>query len=164
MDQASKASDALAAGNFSSAVSLYTTALKTFPEAPDYYIKRSTALSRLTPPDYEASLRDAEQAVVHATSRAKRELIAQAQLRRAVALFGLEKWGDARKCLEWSQKLNEKEKSLAMWLVKTEQKLKGLGDDDKRSKVTVEEVPDIQISNVDAQAEPSDAHTSKRES
>lgn len=80
-----------------------------------------------------------------ATKRAKRELIADSQLRRAITLFNLERYGDAKQCLQWVKKLNEKEKSLAIWEMKAEAKLKGLEDGDERGKVTVEETPHVEV-------------------
>lgn len=80
-----------------------------------------------------------------ATKRAKRELIADSQLRRAVTLFNLERYGDAKQCLQWVKKVNEKEKTMAIWEMKAEAKLKGLEDGDERRKVTIEETPDIEV-------------------
>ena len=119
MDQACRGATAIAGGDFKAAVSHYTDALAQNPQAVDYYIKRSTAYTRLSPPDHEHAFKDAEIAVALATKRAKRELIGQAQLRRAIALFGLERWADSKQCLEWVKKLNEKEKSLSIWEMKT---------------------------------------------
>ena len=59
------------------------------------------AYTRLSPPDHQAAFNDAELAVSLATKRAKRELIADSQLRRAVTLFNLERYGDAKQCLHW---------------------------------------------------------------
>jgi len=145
MDQAARGASALAAGDFKSAVSHYTDAICSNPQAVDYYIKRSTACARSSPVDHESALKDAETAVVLATKRAKRELIAQAQLRRGVALFGLERWADAKQCFQWVKKLNEKEKTLAMWDMKIEIKLKGLEAGDDRAKLTAKEMPDVEI-------------------
>lgn len=80
-----------------------------------------------------------------ATKRAERELIADSQLRRAVTLFHLERYGDAKQCLQWVKKLNEKEKTLAIWEMKVEAKLKGLEDGDERGTVTVEETPEVEV-------------------
>lgn len=41
--------------------------------------------------------------------------MATAQFRRAVALHGLKRYGDARLCLSWTRKFNEKEKALGIW-------------------------------------------------
>lgn len=145
MDQARKGAAALASGDFKAAVSDYTEALAQNPQAVDYYIKRSTAYTRLSPPNHELAFKDAELAVVQATKRAKRELIGQAQLRRAIALFSLERWADSKQCLAWVKKCNEKENSLAIWEMKIAGKIKGLAEDDERVKVMVKEVPDVQV-------------------
>lgn len=141
MIAASKGAAALAAGQYNEAIKLYTSAISQNPNAVDYYIKRSTAYQRTT--DFEAALTDAEIAVVLAHKRAKRELIAQAQLRRGIALFGLEQYADAQFVLNIVKKLDEKEKSLGVWEMKVNAKLKGLPDGDERGKVTVKEMPEI---------------------
>ena len=145
MEQASRGASALSSGDFASAITHYTEALTTNVTAVDYYIKRSTAYTRMSPADHQASLKDAETAVQLAVKRAKRELIAQSQLRRAVALFGLERFADAKQCLEWSKKYNEKEKTLPIWAMKIDSKLKGLEEGDPRAAVTVKETPDVDV-------------------
>ena len=145
MEQASRGASALSSGDFASAIAHYTEALTTNATAVDYYIKRSTAYTRMSPADHQASLKDAETAVQLAVKRAKRELIAQSQLRRAVALFGLERFADAKQCLEWSKKYNEKEKTLPIWAMKIDSKLKGLEEGDPRAAVTVKETPDVDV-------------------
>ena len=145
MDHAQRGASAIASSDFKTAVSHYTEAISQNAQAVDYYIKRSTAYTRLSPPNHELAFRDSETAVALATKRAKRELIAQAQLRRAIALFGLERWADSKQCFQWVKKLNEKEKSLAIWEMKVEGKLKGLGEEDDRTQVTIKEVPDIEL-------------------
>ena len=144
MDQASRGASAIDAGNFRLAVTCYTEAITQNPQAVNYYIQRSKAYTRLSPPDHQAAFNDAELAVSLAAKRAKRELIADSQLRRAVTLFHLERYGDAKQCLQWVKKLNEKEKTLAIWEMKAEAKLKGLQDGDDRGKVTVQETPDVE--------------------
>ncbi len=145
MDQAVRGASAIAAGDFKLAVTCYTEAIAQKPHAVNYYIQRSKAYTRLSPPDHQAAFNDAEIAVSLATKRAKRELIADSQLRRAVTLFNLERYGDAMQCLQWVKKLNEKEKTLAIWEMKAEAKLKGLEDGDERGKVTVIETPIVQV-------------------
>lgn len=145
MDQAARGAAALAAGDFAAAVSHYTDAISSNHLAVDYYIKRSTAYTRVSPPDHSSALRDAEIAVNLAAKRGKRELIAQSQLRRGIALFGLERWADARECFNWVRKLNEKEKSLQIWGIKVEGRLKGLEEGDERAKATVKEIPDVEL-------------------
>ena len=80
-----------------------------------------------------------------ATKRAKRELIADSQLRRAITLFNLERYGDAKLCLHWVRILNEEEKTLPIWEMKAEAKLKGLEEGDERGKVTVVQTPEIDV-------------------
>lgn len=145
MDQAAKGKSALASGDFSTAITHYSNAISSSPNAVDYYIQRSTAHTRASPPDHAAALKDAEIAVVLANKRAKRELIASSQLRRAIALFGVERWADSRQCLQWVKKLNEKEKSLPIWEAKVDGKLKSLSEGDERAQTTVQEVPDAAV-------------------
>ncbi|MCJ1422861.1 hypothetical protein MMC29_000741 [Sticta canariensis] len=148
MDEAAHGASALAAADFSSAVKHYTNAIASNPQAVDYYIKRSIAYIRVAPAEPASALTDAEVAVLLASKRGKRELIAQSQLRRAIALFGLERWGDAQQCFDWVSKIDEKEKSLKIWGMKVEGKLKGLEEGDERRKVTVKEIPEIELPKV----------------
>ena len=145
MDQAARGASAIDGGNFDLAVTCYTEAIDQNPQAVTYYIQRSKAYTRLSPPNHQAAFNDADLAVSLATKRAKRELIADSQLRRAVTLFNLQRYGDAKQCLQWVKKLNEKEKTLAIWEMKTEAKLKGLDDGDERGKVIVKETPDVEL-------------------
>ena len=148
MDQAGRGASAIEGGNFKLAVACYTEAIAQNPQAVSYYIQRSKAYTRLSPPDHQAAFNDAELAVSLATKRAKRELIADSQLRRAVTLFNLERYGDAKQCLQWVKKLNEKEKTLAIWEMKAETRLRGLQDGDERGKVTVQETPNVEAPKV----------------
>ncbi|MCJ1259354.1 hypothetical protein MMC24_007191 [Lignoscripta atroalba] len=145
MDAAALGATALLNKDFSSAISHYTRALTQNHQAVDYYIKRSTAYTRLSPPNHSLALSDAEIAVVLAHKRGKRELIAQGQLRRGIALFGLERWADARQCFEWVKKLMPKESSLAIWEKKVEGKMGSLESGDERLKVVVKELPDVDV-------------------
>ncbi|KAL9019513.1 MAG: hypothetical protein Q9185_003213 [Variospora sp. 1 TL-2023] len=145
MDQAAKGAAALNSKEFSAAVSHYTDAIAVHSEAVDYYIKRSTAYTRISPPDHQAALSDAEIALSLASKRGKRELIIQAQLRRAIALFGNERYGDSRQCFEWVQQMDDKEKSLKIWEMKLEAKLKGMGEEDEKATVTVKQYPDVEV-------------------
>lgn len=144
MDQAARGASALSSKDFDSAVKHYTDAIAQNPGAVDYYIKRSTAYTRASPPDHEAAFRDSEVALVLANKRAKRELIAQAQLRRAVALSGLERYADAMQCLEWVKKLDDKEKTLAIWDSRIRGKLRGLEEGDERAKISILETPEVE--------------------
>lgn len=145
MDQAAKGAAALASSNFTAAVKHYTDAITINPQAVDYYIKRSTAHTRVSPPDHASALKDAETALVLANKRAKRELIAQSQLRRGIALFGLQRWADSKKCFEWVKKLDEKEKSIAIWEMKVDGKLRDIPEDDEARKATVEQIPNVDL-------------------
>lgn len=99
MDQASSGARALSSSDFPAAIKHYTQALLVNPRAVDYYIKRSTAYSRLKPadggPDRQAAFRDAEFALALAVDRGKRELILAAQMRRGITLYQLDRLGDA---------------------------------------------------------------------
>ncbi|KAK4983180.1 Cochaperone protein [Elasticomyces elasticus] len=143
MDYAAKGAAALSASNYAEAAKLYTEAIKASPTSPDYHIKRSMAYQRSSPPDYQSALNDAESAVVFAQKRAKRELIVQAQMRRAIALFGLERYGDAKFVLGIVKRLDPKEKMLAIWEGKTATRLKTIAEDDLRREVKAKETPAI---------------------
>ena len=145
MDQAARGAAALKEGKYTEAVAQYSTAINRSPGAVDYYIKRSTAYQRSSPPDYNAALQDAEIAVTLATQRAKRELIGQAQLRRGIALFGLGRYADAGRCFAIAKKYNEKESSLLIWEKKVEGKLRELDEGSGERGVTIADVPDVKL-------------------
>ena len=145
MDQAARGATALKEGRYSEAITQYSTAITRSPGAVDYYIKRSTAYQRSSPPDYNAALQDAEIAVNLATQRAKRELIGQAQLRRGIALFGLGRYADAGRCFSIAKGYNEKESSLLIWEKKVEGKLKELDEGAKEREVTIADVPNVKL-------------------
>lgn len=171
MDLASKGDNALAQSQASLAIQYYTRALLELPRAPNYYIQRSTAYSRLKPedggPNSHAALRDAEIAVTLAVERGKRELILAAQFRRAVSLFQLERYGDA---LFLFQMLNEKvnankqsvdrssqvqnamaasgsssklrlEVQVPVWVAKVNKKIGELAEGDEKGAVSISEYP-----------------------
>lgn len=131
------------AGKYHDAVKEYTAAISVHPNAADYYIKRSTAYQRTS--DYAAALKDAEIAVVLAVKRGKRELVTQAQLRRAIALFQLERYGNAEYVFGIVKKRDEKEKSLGIWETKVASKLATLDESDERRKVTAKELPEVEV-------------------
>lgn len=145
MEEAARGASALEKSDFPLAVTLYTKAIATNPAAVDYYIKRSTAYTRLSPADHAAAFKDAEVAVVLAHKRGKRELLWQSQLRRGIALFGLGRWGDAQGCFKWVEKLNKDEKSLKIWFAKVEGKLKGLAEGDERGTTALKEIPEVDL-------------------
>lgn len=113
--QAAKGQQAITKGDYNEAVVQFTAALKT-ANSPLWLINRSTAYQRLG--KHELALADADNAVLAATQRARRELMATAQFRRAVALHSMKRYGDARLCLTWCRKLNDKEKALGIWQAK----------------------------------------------
>ncbi|KAL9579669.1 MAG: hypothetical protein Q9212_004971 [Teloschistes hypoglaucus] len=158
MDQAAKGAAALSSKDFSTAVTHYTDAISVNSQAVDYYIKRSTAYTRTSPPDYTAAFTDAEIALKLASVRGKREFIIQAQLRRAIALFGLEQYGNSRSCFNWVKEMNKDEKTLQIWEMKITNKLNALSEDDEKAKITVERLPEVQVPSQKAQsAKPQDA-------
>ncbi|RVX71303.1 hypothetical protein B0A52_04877 [Exophiala mesophila] len=148
MAHAARGKAALEAFDYPKALSHFTLALIEFPTSPDNYMLRSTAFARLTPPRYDLALQDAEFAVAFAKKREKREKILAAQQRRAVALFGLGKYADAKFILTSIQALRPADsKPLKMegdmWLAKVERKLKDMSVEDRKH--TTKEFPDIRI-------------------
>lgn len=157
MDDARKGDAALSASKPDEAIQHYTTALKVNPSAVKYYIGRSTAYQRTS--KYAESLNDADIAVVLAKKRGSRELIKDAQFRRAVALYHLGKYADADFLLRIVKGLDDKDKMLPIWESKIATKLKNLADDEQRA-VTVKETPDVEIpSATTATAPPASAKT-----
>ena len=156
MDHAKRGADALASSDGLTALSSYTKALVEHPFSPDYFIQRSVAFTRLKPPRYDLSLRDAELALLLGQKRAKRESIQAAQQRRVVALYGLQQYHDAAFILQTMEKWRpntDKDKSQAankskmegeMWRAKINQKLKALpaAETKQPAPVTVKEYPE----------------------
>jgi suppressor of G2 allele of SKP1 len=143
MDAARKGEAALSASNYEEAIQHFTDALKSNSSAVKYYINRATAYQRTK--KYPEALADAEIAVVLAYKRATRELIKDAQFRRAQQLFFLERYADAEYVLGIVKKLDDKEKTLPIWSSKIERKMQELPEDDERRKVTTKDVPDVQV-------------------
>jgi suppressor of G2 allele of SKP1 len=142
MDFAKKGDDALSASKYTEAIEAYNQALGVSPTAVPYYIKRSTAYQRAK--QYPEALADAELAVVLAVKRASRELIKDAQFRRGLCLFHLERYADAKFILDIVKEMDPKNKMLPIWETKLVTKLKDLSEEDK-AKVTVEKVPDVEV-------------------
>jgi suppressor of G2 allele of SKP1 len=162
MDHAKKGDTALSASQYTEAIQHYTSALGVNPTAVKYYIGRSTAYQRAK--EFPEALADAEIAVVLAHKRATRELIKDAQFRRALALFFLERYGDAKFVLSIVKELDAKEKMLPIWTMKIAAKLEGLSEDDEKRKVTVKKVPDVEVpSAAAASTTPKPASSSKDE-
>lgn len=182
MDQAHRGAKALEDSNFSAAIQWYTQALAVNPHATDYYIKRSTAYSRLKAqdggPNGEAALHDAEMAVALGVQRGRRELILAGQMRRGIVLYQLERFGDADYVFQFmrsklgppegSTQSNEanvkaamaasgddgardksKYQELPIWEMKVKGRLAKLESGDEKAKVTVKEVPDIEVGDVE---------------
>lgn len=173
MNAASQGDKALSESNWPLAIQHYTRALTELPRAPPYYLQRSTAYSRLKPadggPDSKSALHDAEIALVLARDRGKRELILAAQMRRGVALYQLERYGDAAfvfGIVEAKTKTEEeKDKSegikaamsgaggkknafaeLPIWMAKVRRKLNDLGEGHEQTVVSVPEFPgDVRV-------------------
>ncbi|KAI9857751.1 MAG: hypothetical protein M1824_004707 [Vezdaea acicularis] len=102
---ASQGAAAISISDYPKAIELYTSAIAQIPTAVDYYIKRSTAYQRLKPPSHDLALADAEHAVVLAHKRGNKELIAQAQMRRGIALFGSGKIWEAKTVFEFVKRM-----------------------------------------------------------
>lgn len=145
MDAARRGAVALDAGKFEDAIKEYTAALRQNPKAVDYYLKRSSAHQRSSPPDYAAATKDAEVALHFAFERAKRELIGQAQLRRATILFNLGQYADSQFLFEFVKKYDKDNKTIPIWEMKIASKLKALPEDDEKRKVTVVERPEVEL-------------------
>lgn len=165
MNAASEGDKALANSDLPAAIRHFTTALKENPRAPTYYIKRATAYTRLKPadggPDYHSALRDAEIAVLLARERGRLELILDAQMRRAVALYHLERYGDAGFLLDFidskidrtekkaepgipkpKQSSHKRDQELSIWRIKLKGKVDRLDPNDEKLKVTVKDFPE----------------------
>ncbi|KAF2626670.1 SGS-domain-containing protein [Macroventuria anomochaeta] len=145
MDAARKGEAALSASNYDEAIQHFTDALKSNPGAVKYYINRCTAYQRIK--KYTEALADAEIAVVLAHKRATRELIKDAQFRRAQQLWFLERYADAEYVLRIVKKLDEKEKTLPIWELKVAKKLQDMPEGDEKRKVTVKDVPDVEVTS-----------------
>ncbi|WEW56036.1 Cochaperone protein [Emydomyces testavorans] len=178
MDDAARGAKALSASDFPSAIKHYTRALIVNPHATDYYVKRSTAYSRLKAedggPNGEAALRDAEMAVALGIQRARRELIIAGQMRRAIVLYQLNRFGDAdylfkilrskvasTEAAESESKAmaamgladkstaaregGNKSQELQIWEIKVKSQLSKLASEDEKGRVTVKEIPEIVV-------------------
>ena len=161
MDQAKLGAEALSAGNYAEAIKLYTAALAVSPTSPDYLIKRSTAYQRTSPADYQSALADADKAVLGAQKRGKRELIVQGQFRRAIALFGLERYPDCRFLLDVVKRMDPKDKSIPMWESKVNTKISAMeGSTDVTVKETPEEKEDTTVASPPKKADTTTTTTS----
>lgn len=140
---ATKGQQALQNSDYPAAVKHLTLAISstTGTPSPLWLIQRSTAYQRTS--QHDLALADADNALLAAIKRGKRDLMATAHFRRAVALHGLKRYGDARLCLHWCGKLNEKEKGLTIWIAKVKNDFDAAGGDEAEcNQTTVKEIPD----------------------
>ena len=140
MDQAARGKKALADNKYEQAIADFTAALKQSPTSPDYLIQRSTAYNRVK--NYASALVDANNAVVNAQKRAKRELIVEGQFRRGCALYGLERYGDAEFVFDIVKRMDEKHKMVATWIQRTKNTVDKLPEDDEKRRCNIKETPD----------------------
>lgn len=138
-DHAGRGDTALGAGHFQEAIGHFSKALEQNSSATTWLIKRSTAYQRAS--KYTEALQDADAAVLSANKRQNRELIASAQLRRAIALFGLNRFGDAQFLLDIVEQMDGKIKSVQLWKAQVASKLGTLPPDDPKAIVSVEKNP-----------------------
>ncbi|KAF2125281.1 SGS-domain-containing protein [Dothidotthia symphoricarpi CBS 119687] len=162
MDEARKGDAALSASNYEEAIQHLTNALSSNPTAVKYYISRSTAYQRSS--KYAEALADAEVAVVLAHKRAVRELIKDAQFRRAIALYFLGNYADAEHLLNTVKKLDDKEKMLPIWTMKVAAKLKDIPEGDERRQVTIKDIPDVNVPTASSTAKSAPAKSQDSES
>ena len=123
------------------AIVALTSALKESPTSPAYLTTRALAYQRNK--QYTEALADANAAVVYAHKREKRELIIDAQLRRGIILYNLQRYGDARAVLGVVKGMNKDHKEVGMWSGQIDYKVKTLGEDHEQMQVTVKEIPDL---------------------
>lgn len=147
MDAAARGQKALDAGNTETAISEYTVAISANPNAPNYYLKRSSAYQRSN--QLDKALQDAEIATTLAYKRQKRELISEAQRRRMAALYQLGRYADAQFVWGIAKKMDEKEKTLPIWEVRIRNALGKLGEGDENATRRVMENPNVEVA-VDA--------------
>ncbi|KAM3417279.1 hypothetical protein BST61_g5535 [Cercospora zeina] len=138
---AARGKKAMDASRYEEAIKEYSDAIAESPTSPDFYIQRSVANQRAG--HFEAALADAEQGVLNAMQRAKKELITEAQFRRGVALYKLGRLGDAGFILNVVKQRDEKHKQAEMWINKTKMDVEKLNSDDDKLKVTIVERPSM---------------------
>jgi suppressor of G2 allele of SKP1 len=141
--QAARGKQLIEEKKFEEAVVALTAALKESPTSPAYLTQRALAYQRNK--QYTEALADADAAVVFAHKRAKKELIIDAQVRRGVILYNLERYGDARAVLDVVKGMNKDVKEVGTWSTMIASKVKTLGEDHEKMKVTVKEVPDLDM-------------------
>lgn len=95
---------AVKAGKYKEGIEKLTEALKERP-APLWLLERSKA--HLRTGDFDHALHDAERALRVAFDRANRDMMVEAQIRRAVTYFRLKQFADADICAFWAIRLCE---------------------------------------------------------
>ena len=158
MDQAARGKKALGAGQYDEAIIEFTAALQTSPTSPDYLIQRSIAYLRAK--KYHDALADANHAITNAIKRAKREQIIEGQFRRGVALYSLERYGDADFVFNLVKQKDEKHKMVPTWLQKTKLSLERLDEDDEKRQSTIKEIPQAGDRAVKSNGEAGTSNTS----
>ncbi|KAI1481788.1 SGS-domain-containing protein [Daldinia eschscholtzii] len=105
---ADEGTKAVAAGKYAEGIEKLSQALKERP-APLWLLERSKAYLRTN--EFDLALHDAEKALQVAFSRANRDQMTEAQLRRAITLFRMGRYADADVCAFWATRLVEKAKA-----------------------------------------------------
>ena len=116
---------ALDAKDYPTAIQELTTAIKSNPEAPIYYLDRSSAYLRSN--SGPQALDDAEAGLLLAKARDRGQIIGKAQFRRGVTLYQLGRYRDAERCFGWAREKDPAEKMLGIWDVKVRNKLDAAG-------------------------------------
>ncbi|KAI1372748.1 SGS-domain-containing protein [Hypoxylon crocopeplum] len=99
---------AVAAGKYAEGIDKLSQALEDHP-APLWLLERSKAYVRTN--ELDLALHDAENALHIAFQRANRDHMVEAQIRRAITLFRLERYADADVCAFWALRLLDKAKA-----------------------------------------------------
>ncbi|KAI0135858.1 SGS-domain-containing protein [Daldinia grandis] len=105
---ADEGSKAVAAGKYAEGIEKLSQALKERP-APLWLLERSKAYLRTD--ELDLALHDAEEALQVAFTRANRNYMAEAQIRRAITLFRMGRYADADVCAFWAIRLLEQSKA-----------------------------------------------------
>ncbi|KAI1808242.1 SGS-domain-containing protein [Daldinia bambusicola] len=105
---ADEGTKAVAAGKYAEGIDKLSKAIKE-RDAPSWLIERSKAYLRTN--ELDLALQDAEKALHVAFSRANRDQMTEAQIRRAIALFRMGRYADADVCAFWAMRLVENAKA-----------------------------------------------------
>ena len=93
---------AVTKGEYADGIDKLTRAIDS-RDAPLWYLERSKAYLRTN--QYDKALHDAETALYIAYERANRDLMTDAQLRRAITLHRMQRFADADVCAFWAYRL-----------------------------------------------------------